>query len=168
MLWLLQIWNVCYACILFLKEKSVDNLQRFITLKCIHFTDILWRLFVYILLTFYVLSRLLFSKILYRLRLMVWSPCLFFIVISQRKWQDFASIWFNKIYSFYKHYLNFSAAFCKGYLCRFYCDSMQLSFTEIIWRFCVIDRQTFVPCLFFTKNIERFCRDFYIHAIKSL
>ena len=32
---------VCYACILFFREKNVDILQRFITLKSIHFTDIL-------------------------------------------------------------------------------------------------------------------------------
>ena len=155
---------------IFLTEKSVDILQRFITLKSIHFSDILCRLFVYILLTFYVFSSLLFAKILYtcRLRLMVWSRCLFFIVISQRKWQDFAGIKFNKMYAPYRHYLNFSAAFCKGYLCRFYCDSMQLSFTEIIWRFCVIGFTDICFLPFLTKNIERFCRDFYIHAIKSL
>ena len=54
-------------------------------LKCIHFTYILCRLFVYILLTFYVFSSLLFSKILFRLSLMVWSPCLFLVVIFHKE-----------------------------------------------------------------------------------
>ena len=50
----------------------------------------------------------------------VWSPRLFFIVILQRKWQDFANISFNKMCTFYRHYLNFSVTFCVAYLSRFY------------------------------------------------
>ena len=75
---------ICNAWILLLGKKG-DILLRIITLKCMHFTYILCRLFVYILLTFYVFSSLLFSKILFRLSLMVWSPCLFLIVIFHRE-----------------------------------------------------------------------------------
>ena len=39
---------------------------------------------------------------------------------------------------------------------------MQLSFTEIIWRFCVIGFTDIFSPAFFTNNIRRFYRDFHV------
>ena len=91
--WLLQLWYLCYVCTLstiFLGEK------------CGNFPEIYNIKSVYILQTFCAyLCRFYLDYI--------WSPCLFFIVILQRKWQDFANISFNKMCTFYRH---LSELFC--------------------------------------------------------
>ena len=118
------------------------------------------RLFVYILLKFYVFSSFLFSKVLLKFCVMVWSPSFFYIVNLQRKWQDFAEI-FNKMYRFCRHYLNFSLA-CVGYLCRF---------TKILCIF-LLQRLYGDFAFFFlqtcnTKNIGKFY-EISTNAVKSL